>query len=54
MKPSTIILANIQRMGGTKDDAITAIFNYLDEEYEKKDKVISQCKGINCPCGQSI
>jgi len=35
MKPSTIILANTQRMGGSKDDAITAILNYLDEEWEK-------------------
>ncbi len=34
-KPSDIILAKIQRMGGSKDDAITAIIQYLDEEWEK-------------------
>ena len=37
-KPSDIILAKIQRMGGSKDDAITAIINYLDEEWEKNQK----------------
>ena len=35
MKPSDIILANAFKRGGSKDDAITAIIDYLDEQYEK-------------------
>lgn len=36
-KPSDIILAKIQRMGGSKDDAITSIIEYLDETAKEKE-----------------
>lgn len=49
MKPSEVIFAKIFKKGGTKDAAISAIIDYLDEEWEKnnqtemEEKICSKC-----------